>query len=173
MATTIDGTTVLARAAGAERLEFPDGSTMRLLADSSATGGRLSVHVSTLGNGAGAGPHHHDHASELFYVVRGAVQLLIGEEIVLADEGDLAVVPPGVTHAFAAAPGPDAELLMAVTPGIERFDLFRAFQRVLSGSEPAGTVFTDQSAYDTHPDDSPVWQQARVTAEPFRSTDQE
>jgi quercetin dioxygenase-like cupin family protein len=155
---------VLTHAAQAEQLRLPDGSMMRLLADSPATAGKLSVHTSTLRNGGGAGPHHHLVASEVFYVVRGAVELLIGEAIVTAGEGDLAVVPPGVPHAFAAVAGSDAELLIAVTPGIERFDLFRTFERVLSGREPAGTLFDDQSAYDTYPDHSPTWERARATA---------
>ena len=149
--------TAVARAVRAEQLRFPDGSMMRLLADSSDTGGRLSVHVSTLRNGGGASPHHHEHTAEVFYILAGTIELLIGEDIVVADEGDLVVVPPGVPHAFAAAPGADAEVLVAVTPGIERFDLFRQFERVLDGREPAETLFIDQSAYDTYPDDSPAW----------------
>jgi quercetin dioxygenase-like cupin family protein len=164
MTVTIDRPTVLARADGAERLDFPDGSAMRLLADSSATGGRLSVHTSTLRNGAGASPHHHDVASEVFFVVRGAIELLIDDDILVAREGDLAIVPPGVTHAFAAVPGQDAELLLAVTPGIERFELFRRFERVLAGRERGGGLLTAQAAYDTYPDHSPIWQQARAAA---------
>ena len=47
---------VVVRAASAERLAFPDGSTMTLLADSTATGGALSIHRTTLPDGAdGAG----------------------------------------------------------------------------------------------------------------------
>jgi quercetin dioxygenase-like cupin family protein len=153
---------VVARAAAAEHLVFPGGSTMTLLADSVATGGKLSVHHTMLRIGAdGAGPHHHATAAEVLYVLRGSIQLLVGEELVGVGEGDLAVVPPGVAHAFAAAPGSDAELLVAVTPGIERFSLFRRFERVSAGREPAGTLLADQSQYDTYPDVSEVWQRAR------------
>lgn len=157
--------TVVARAAEAERLVFPDGSTMTLLADSDATGGRLSMHHTLLRAGAdGASPHHHTTVAELFYVLRGTVQLLVGDDLVEAGEGDLVVVPPGVAHAFAAAPGGDAELLLAVTPGIERFDLFRRFERIIAGREPAGTAFADQTEYDTYPDISDIWEQARHVA---------
>jgi hypothetical protein len=89
------------------------------------------------------------------------VQLLVGEELIEAGAGDLAVVPPGLAHAFAAAPGEDAELLVAVTPGIERFDLFRHFERVMAGREPAGSAFSDQSRYDTYSDTSEIWDQLR------------
>ena len=159
----------LARAADAEELTFSDGSSMRLLADSSAIDGLHSVHVSTLRDGAGASPHHHEVGSEVFYVVRGAIELLIGEEIVLAARGDLAVVPPGVTHAFAAVPGDEAEVLVAVTPGIERFDLFRAFTAPIAAFAPPRPPVLDGSAFDTYPDDSAVWQRARA-ATPSPST---
>lgn len=155
----------MVRAAEAERLEFPDGSSMTLLADSHATDAKLSVHHTVLPAGAaGASPHHHTTAAEVFYVLRGTVQLLVGDDVVLAGPGDLAVVPPGVSHAFAAAPGTEAELLVAITPGIQRFELFRRLGRALAGLEPRGSVFDDQSEYDTYNDDSPVWARTRTLA---------
>ena len=76
-----DGTAVLVRAADAEVIGFPP-QTVRLLADSSATGGRLSTQRVTLAGGAnGANPHHHASSAELFYVLRGSVQLLAGERV--------------------------------------------------------------------------------------------
>jgi len=163
---------VVARAAEAERLLFPGGSTMTLLADSLATGGKLSVHHTMLSNGAdGASPHHHTTVAEVFYVLCGSIQLLVGEDLIEAGEGDLAVVPPGVAHAFAAVPGSEAELLVAVTPGIERFSLFRQFERVSAGREPAGTL-ADQSHYDTYPDTSEIWEQARQITSTTEETPQ-
>ncbi len=54
-------------------------TTVRLLADSSATGGALSTIQVSLEDGAdGARPHHHANSAELFYVLDGAVQLLSG-----------------------------------------------------------------------------------------------
>jgi hypothetical protein len=35
------------------------------------------------------------------------------------------VVPPGLPHAFAAPPGSGGELLIIITPGVERFEYFR------------------------------------------------
>jgi quercetin dioxygenase-like cupin family protein len=150
---------VLIRSGDAERLGFPDGSTMTLLADSDATGGVVSIHRSVLAAGAdGANPHHHTAGTEVIYVVGGQIKVLIGDEIVEASEGDLAVVPPGVVHAFAAVPEVGAELLIASTSGIERFSLWRRIQRVVTGSEPAGDLVADQAnAYDTYSDDRPQW----------------
>ncbi|GHG63347.1 hypothetical protein GCM10018779_32870 [Streptomyces griseocarneus] len=34
----------------------------------------------------------------------------------------MVVVPPGTQHAFAAAPGEIADMLVIITPGVERFE---------------------------------------------------
>jgi len=117
-----DGAAVLVRAADTELVGFPP-QTVRLLADSSSTGGRLSTQrVTLLGGADGANPHHHTWSAELFYVLSGSVQLLAGDRLLVAGEADLAVVPPGLPHAFAAAAGSDADLLLVITPDIERQD---------------------------------------------------
>jgi mannose-6-phosphate isomerase-like protein (cupin superfamily) len=91
---------------------------IRLLADSSSTDGKLSTQRVTLQHGAnGANPQHHSRSVELFYVLQGAVQLLVGERVVIANAGDLAVIPAELPHAFAAAPGHDADLLIVLAPG--------------------------------------------------------
>jgi mannose-6-phosphate isomerase-like protein (cupin superfamily) len=77
---------------------------VRLLADSSATGGALSAQRVFLGRGAeGANPHRHTRSSELFCVLDGSAQILAGTEVVTMQQGDLAVVPH-MPHAFAATP---------------------------------------------------------------------
>ncbi len=134
--------------------------TGRLYADSSATGGALSSQrISLLQGAAGATPHHHTGSSELFYVVSGAAEMLTGGRVLTAREGDLVVVPPGTVHAFAAAPAADADLLIIITPGVERFEYFRHLQRIASGEAPLESILQVQQLYDNHFDDSPVWQQ--------------
>ena len=67
-----------------------------------------------------ARPHHHMGSAELFYVISGSVQLLTGERLVVAGEGNLAVVPSGLIHAFAAAGGDqlvDGSLIVKSLPG--------------------------------------------------------
>jgi hypothetical protein len=71
-----------------------------------------------------------------------------------------------MAHAFAAAPGGDAELIVAVTPGIERFELFRQLARLAAGLEAPGTLLDDQSRYDTYASDSPAWRQTRHVDQP-------
>jgi mannose-6-phosphate isomerase-like protein (cupin superfamily) len=151
---------VLVRADEAEHL---DSIGHVLLADASATAGTLSSHRVALGRGAdGAMPHRHDNSSELFYILDGAFDLLVGGNVVVARTGDLLVVPPGWAHAFAAHHDSAAEALVVATPGIERFDYFRHVVRRKEGSEPPGLLLGLQDRFDTHFIDSPAWQEARA-----------
>ena len=150
---------VLVRQAEAEVVGGPPVSG-RLYADSSATGGALSSQRITLLHGAaGATPHHHACCSELFDVISGTAEMLTGERVLTAGEGDLIVVLPGTVHAFAAAHGSDADLLIILTPSVERFEYFRQLQRSAVGQASLESILQTQDLYDNHFDDSPVWQQ--------------
>jgi quercetin dioxygenase-like cupin family protein len=136
--------------------------SIRLLVDSSSTGGKLSAQRVTLLNGVdGASPHHDSHSAELFFVLGGSVQLLVGDQLAVAEEGDLAVVPPGLAHAFAAAPSSDADLLIVVTPGIERFEYFRQLARIATGQQPRESLIDVQTLYDAFFEESTAWHTAR------------
>jgi quercetin dioxygenase-like cupin family protein len=148
---------VLVRAEQAEQLPSI-GHT--LLADSPATLGALSSHRVSLGAGAaGAVPHRHTHSAELFYIIDGALDVLLGDDVTTARSGDLLVVPPGVAHAFGAHRDSGAEALIVITPGIERFDYFRHVVRMRQGAEPRDVLLGLQDTFDTHFVDSAIWEQ--------------
>lgn len=152
---------VLVRSADAEVVGSAP-TTVRLLADSSATGGALSTQRITLTDGAnGAAPHHHNQSAEMFYVLDGAAEFLAGERIVTAGKGDLVVVPPRMAHAFAAVPGCDADLLIVITPGIERFEYFRHLRRIALGELSRESLLEVQERYDNHFLASEVWDKRR------------
>ncbi|MEU1365781.1 cupin domain-containing protein [Streptomyces sp. NPDC005803] len=137
-------------------------ATIRLLADSSQTGGALSTQRVTLAGGAdGARPHRHDNSAEMFYMLDGAAQFLSGDEVVTAEPGDLVVVPPGLPHAFAAAPGCDADILIVITPGVERFEYFRHLKRIALGEVTPESLLEVQELYDTYFLGSTAWDGAR------------
>ncbi|HEY2271132.1 MAG TPA: cupin domain-containing protein [Jatrophihabitantaceae bacterium] len=162
--TTTPHAPVLIRADEAEHL---DAIGHVLLADSSATGGALTSHRVALSRGAdGAVPHRHDQRSELFYILDGAFDLLVGDDTLVARAGDLLVVPPGAAHAFAARAGHTAEALVIATPGIDRFDYFRHVVRRRAGEEPAEVLLDLQDRFDTYFMDSPVWDRTRRAARP-------
>jgi quercetin dioxygenase-like cupin family protein len=155
---------VIVRSAAAEILGDPDQPpAVRLLADSSATGGALSAQRVFLGRGAdGADPHRHTRSSEMFYVLDGSVQILAGTEVVTMQQGDLAVVPPHLPHAFAATAGSGADLLIMITPGVERFGYFRLLARLYQGQATRDDLLAAQDPYDNYLLDSPEWRAART-----------
>jgi mannose-6-phosphate isomerase-like protein (cupin superfamily) len=135
-----------------------DPVAVKLLADSSASGGALSTVRVTLGEGAdGARPHLHRNSAEMFFFLDGTAEVLSGDDIVTAERGDLVIVPPGRPHAFAAAPGARADLLIVITPGVERFEYFRHLQRVRLGEVTRESLLEVQELYDNHFLRSPAW----------------
>jgi uncharacterized RmlC-like cupin family protein len=91
----------------------------------------------------------------------GSAQFLSGERIVTAGSGDLVVVPPGLAHAFAAAPGEDADILIVITPGVERFEYFRHLERIAYGKVPPESLLEVQELYDTYFMKSDAWDERR------------
>ena len=133
-----------------------------LLADADVTGGHLSSHRVALATGAdSAVPHYHSGSSELFYVLDGRLDVLVGSEVQTADAGDLLIVPPGLNHAFGAHAGSTAEALIIITPGVQRFEYFHLVERTRAGLEPPETLRGTQERFDTFFVDSVVWQEAR------------
>ncbi|MGQ4413731.1 cupin domain-containing protein [Streptomyces sp. SAS_269] len=153
--------TVIVREAEAEVVGRAP-TTIRLLADSSATGGALSTQRVTLREGAdGAKPHWHDNSAEMFFLLDGAADILSGDDVVTAGPGDLVVVPPGRPHAFAAVPGADADLLIVLTPGVERFEYFRHLRRIALGEATPESLLGVQELYDNHFLKSHAWDARR------------
>ena len=142
----------------AEDAEYLPGIGHYLLADSSATHGALSAHRVRLGRSEnGAVPHRHNNSSELFFMLDGTLDVLVGSEILTASTGDLLVVPPQCDHAFRAHPDRTADTVIVITPGVERFEYFRHVVRVRAGEASRESLLAEQERYDTHFVTSPVW----------------
>ena len=170
MTTSVPCQGVVVHGKDAEVLGFPGGSLMTLLAEGVGTSATMTVHRSLLRSGAqGASPHHHAMTTELIFVVSGSLELMVGDRSLSVGPGDLAVIPPGVTHAFRAAIGGDADVLDVVTPGVERFDMFRQLSEVALGVGGARPSLDHPTNYDTYADDRPEWGvPSRPTARAFR-----
>jgi len=154
----------LVRAAEAEVLDSDPDSVITLLLDPEHTGGALTSNRTLLRSGtSGAPPHLHTRSGELFFVLGGALELLVGEELHVLHTGDALFVPPHTPHAFAPAAGRDADFLVVITPGRPRFGYYRLLDRVHRGEAGWQDVHRTQDHYDNHYVDSPVWA-ARATA---------
>jgi quercetin dioxygenase-like cupin family protein len=154
----------IVRAAAAEVLGAPNVQ-VTLLADSSATGGALSTVRVSLEKGAdGARPHRHEKSAEMFYILDGRVEVLSGIDVVKAEAGDVIVVPPRMPHAFAAQRSSTAEILIIITPGVERFEYFRKLTRIARGEEAPESMKDVQDLYDNYFLNSAEWETARKFA---------
>jgi quercetin dioxygenase-like cupin family protein len=142
---------LVVRPEDAERVVLPRGGAFLLLADAAQTGGALGVTHLTLAEGAtGARRHFHMRSSELFYVLDGEMEFELDGEVTLVGAGGLVVVPPGMRHAFGAAPGSTAAVLGVLTPGVDRFGYFRALGRIQRGLDSFDSLLPEQERYDVH-----------------------
>jgi quercetin dioxygenase-like cupin family protein len=67
-------------------------------------------------------PHHsHETKHETFFVVKGRVRMIYGEEECLLEAGDTLVMPPGTGHSFTAQ---EPSLLLEVSTPSLRGDNF-------------------------------------------------
>ncbi|MGW7059730.1 cupin domain-containing protein [Streptomyces sp. NPDC054904] len=119
------------------------------LADSADTANGFTSYRSTFAGGAvGAPTHFHTRATELFHVIGGTLRVLVGEEITTLEAGYFLAVPPHAPHAFAAAPGCEADVLFHLHTG------------VWEGSRPARCeLLTSWACSDT---DRPVQMQITI-----------
>jgi len=157
-----DAAVLVRRAADAEVLEADPTSVITLLADAEETGGNLTSNLTHFEPGnAGAPPHHHTRGAELFYVLGGSLQMLLGDEVTVLGKGDVVVVPPGVHHAFAPAPGSTADVLIVFAPGTERFAYYRLLDRLHRGDASVQDLHDSQDRFDNRYVDSPAWEAAR------------
>jgi hypothetical protein len=136
--------------------------TIRLLADSSSTGGALSTparHPRQRSRRRQAAPPHQ----------LGRAVLPTGRHRPTAFRrpgGDRRTRRPSrrparPSHAFAAAPGHNADILIVITPGVERFEYFRHLERIAYDKVPPESLLEVQELYDTYFRTSPTWDAAR------------
>ncbi|TWD79667.1 cupin domain [Kribbella amoyensis] len=146
---------ILVRSTEAEVLS---ASGVTLFADTTATNGHLTSHRSIFQPGkAGAPPHQHKEASELFYLLSGKLRVLVGEELVTLETGDFLVVPPNTPHAFEADGDSEAEVLFVLTHAKPRFDYYRLLEGVYRGETDPAELAATSDLYDSHYVESPAW----------------
>ncbi|MGJ7901146.1 cupin domain-containing protein [Lysobacter sp. 1R34A] len=128
-----------------------NGTQLWLLADASDCCGALGANRLRLEAGAaGAKPHHHKRSSEAFYVLDGALEMIIDGEAVTVEKGGYAVIPPGVVHSFGAGAGQVADVFITLTPGIDRFDYFRMLPSIMRGEVDPERLAEVHDRYDVH-----------------------
>jgi len=105
--------------------------------------------VTLLGGADGANPHHHARSAELSTWCPYSCSPVI--------------VSSSLAKGTSPSCQPDADLLIVITPGIERFEYFRHLARIATGQQPPQSLLEVRALYDTFTffDDSPAWRQTR------------
>jgi mannose-6-phosphate isomerase-like protein (cupin superfamily) len=132
------------------------GATMVWKALSGRTTGDYVVGEFTAAPGfAGPRPHIHRSIEELFYVLEGEFDFLVGDRVVRVGPGAFVSVPPGVAHDFRNPTDRPARWLGISSPG----GLDRYFEEVrglfASGTFSPATMRELRLRYDTDELDEP------------------
>lgn len=92
-------------------------------------------------------PHIHREREELFYVMEGRFEVILGDDRLQVQAGSLVLAPRGTPHGLNA--GPDARLLIFVAPaGLEGF--FEEFGKGLAaGKTPPEIIPLIAGKYDS------------------------
>ena len=124
---------VLRRRGDGERLELGPSAQAWIKAGADDGLGSVSVVELELGPDApGPPPHRHARLTDSFYVLDGALTVLLGEQRQDASAGACAVIPPGNVHTVSNAGAEPARFLNVTAPG----GLSRYF-RELASADPA------------------------------------
>jgi len=93
------------------------GTTMRLIAPASDTGGRYTVLEQVTPPGWGPPRHIHSREDEIFYILEGTYDLHVGDEHRTVSAGASAVLPRNVPHGFRNVASTPGRLLCVIAPG--------------------------------------------------------
>jgi len=139
------------RATDAEQLA---GGSIGLLAQTTSV---ATNHAVLRAGSPGVPPHFHAQSSEVFLVLAGVLEALVGEEIVTLTDGDVLVVEPSTVHALAPARGTDVEMFVVTTPPADRFAYYRLLDRIQRGDAGPEELTVSQERFDSYFVDSPTW----------------
>ena len=82
-----------------------------------------------------APPHVHHRSDEAFCVLRGRLEVLVGDTRRVLDQGDYVTITAGTTHTFATIEAAGAQVLVVMTPEVDQ--LVAALHAVSTDEERA------------------------------------
>lgn len=107
-------------------------------------GGKFALIEALVPPGLGAPPNAHAGEAEVFRVLEGQFEFMIGGHTVSAGVGDTLTVPDGAPHAFRCTGDHPGRLLIVNAPGRMHVDFFRGVGQPMADDSrlpgpPAGT----------------------------------
>ena len=83
-----------------ERTRYYMGGCWTFLARGGDTGGRFALIEARLRKGLEPPPHTHTHEDELYYLLEGDMQFVVGGKTAELKSGDCIYLPRGIAHQF-------------------------------------------------------------------------
>jgi mannose-6-phosphate isomerase-like protein (cupin superfamily) len=120
----------------------PEGVTLK--ATREETAGAVGVFEATSPPGFGPPRHIHHDADELFYVLSGEFQFLVGEQLFHARPGAFVYVPRGTVHAPKVVGAGPGRCLAAFVPGGQEH-AFEEFARLAAAEGPDAVLDPDRA----------------------------
>ena len=126
-----------------------DGLTVK--ASGEETGGVIGFVEATSPAGFSAPRHIHHSNDELFYVLAGEFQFLVGERVVSAPPGTFVFIPRGTVHAPKVVGTEPGKVLFAFVPGGQEraFEEFARLASAQGGSPDPAAVQAIAAKYDS------------------------
>jgi quercetin dioxygenase-like cupin family protein len=113
---------LLHRRSGTGRAFWGPGDHYTFLVTGAESGGAYFAMEALVPPGGGPPRHIHTREDETFYLLQGNVEVLLGEQTVVAGPGDFVNVPRGIVHRFRNTGTDTARIILTFTPaGIEHW----------------------------------------------------
>lgn len=110
------------RPAGTAPAVYGPGDLYSLLVTGKESNNVLFQFEAVVPEGGGPPTHVHSREDETFYIVRGSLEILLGDRTHLAKAGDFVYIPRGTVHRFKNVGSGTAVQLVTFSPaGIEKF----------------------------------------------------
>ena len=111
------------------------GGNRRVKLTSKETDGDVYLVEGVMPEGSSVPVHIHEHEDEIFHVLVGEVELVLGEETILGKAGDIIYLPRGVQHGIRTFGSQTARVLNYVIPG-RNFETFFEAMSALGPDAP-------------------------------------
>jgi quercetin dioxygenase-like cupin family protein len=125
------------------KIELP-GITITVIKSSQETDGRVAIFSENTEAGMGPPLHKHLEQTEVFHIRKGRYQIYLEGEVLEVSEGDCAVVPPGMSHAFKNVGTEAGELVFELYPALNA-DIFFEKLSQLDDPKEISSLFKEYS----------------------------
>lgn len=119
------------------------GGARQVILSSKETMGDVYLVEGIMPEGSTLSPHTHTKEDEIFHVLEGSVEVILGDELIKGVKGDIIYLPRGIKHGIRTLGAQTARVLNYVIPG-ENFENF--FNELNAAKESSNVANTSKIA---------------------------